>query len=141
MKILIIHHLESEWETAYISATGKTFEELCYEFSDYLEVNYFDKVILTRFEPEHYIIHNSEPLTLFTYSYGWDKYDIEANTDRIWVEGGSHSDFVLIDDWMLDLYGHDVSISGAFDGECIEDLEIALSALQIDYKRIEELII
>lgn len=48
---------------------------------------------------------------------------------------------VLIADWMKKLPSKNVFISGAFDGECIEDLEIALDFLDIDYTRIEKLIV
>ena len=61
------------------------------------------------------------------------------NPDRF-CEGGSHSEAVLIEDWMQ-LSGEDVYISGAFDGECIEDLEIALRHCQVKFSRIEDLIV
>jgi hypothetical protein len=47
---------------------------------------------------------------------------------------------VYIADWMRSLSG-DVYISGAFEGECIEDLEIALSHLRIEFKKVRQLII
>ena len=58
-----------------------------------------------------------------------------------YCEGGYHSEYVLLTDWMRDLKGHEVYISGSFDGECIDDLETALDFLEIPYNRIESLII
>ena len=36
---------------------------------------------------------------------------------------------------------HGVYLAGAFDGECIEDMEIALNALKIKFHRVEDLIV
>lgn len=141
MKTLIIHHLESMWEHGYKRA-GYSYEELLFTFREYLEENYFSRVILTRFEdnylePEHSII--SEFITnVYDYAYGWE--DCEETNNEDFCDGGSHSEKVLITDWMRELSG-EVFISGAFDGECIEDLEIALTHLSVNYTRIEPLII
>ena len=146
MKVLIIHHLQSMWENSY-KKYGTSFEVLCMAFAEHLEENDYDKVILTQlenFEPEYmhyqYGLHFHVNLWV-EYGYGWtwdDTYHIEKDS---WCYGGIHSDVVMVDNWMKDLIGCEVYISGAFDGECIEDLEIALEHLEIDYNRIEELII
>ena len=34
-----------------------------------------------------------------------------------------------------------VHLAGAFDGECIEDMEIALGHLDVDFTRLEEFIV
>ncbi len=142
MKTLIIHHLESIWDDGYRKMSGVSFEELVWKFLDHLETFHYDRVILTRFEscglePEH------EPIShyitdVFEYAYGWEAEELENYPDRF-CEGGTHSEAVLIEDWMK--IDGEVFISGAFDGECIEDLEIALSHLEDPFKRIEELII
>lgn len=142
MKVLIIHHLEPIWQDEY-QKFGTSFEELVEKFHEHLSNETYDLVILTRFEEyrigEDYwqiaqYIHSVE-----TYAYGWEKQNMLDNPDRF-CEGGSHSEAVLIEDWMH-LADHDVYISGAFDGECIEDLEIALTHCGVKFSRIEALII
>lgn len=142
MKTLIIHHLESMWESSYISTGGITYEDLLFKFRDHLEEQEYDRVILTRFEdirfePEHDIIREFVD-ELYDYAYGWE--DNEDTQGEDFCEGGTHSERVYIADWMRSLSG-DVYISGAFEGECIEDLEIALSHLGIEFKKVRQLII
>lgn len=147
MKVLIIHHLEPMWEEGYNRIGRTTFEELQERFAQFLAENEFDRVILTRFEDytagpedgyfEEFLQHVSE---VRDYAYGWDKDCIEGNEERF-CEGGTHSQYVLLDDWMLRLKGCDVTISGAFDGECVEDLEVALTHLEIPFRREQSLII
>lgn len=60
---------------------------------------------------------------------------------RVWPKGGTHSEIILIEEWMQELPKENVFICGAFDGECIEDLEYALDFLEVKYERIEDLII
>lgn len=167
MKILIIHHLETEWEQGY-KRFDTSFEELLERFADYLSENHFDRVILTRFEEwqidaaEYYPIYDYIN-SVKTYSYGHElesflsdeemekaeeiqellddgKHYITSYGTKIY-KGGNHSNVLPSEVWIEELAGHDVYISGAFDGECIEDLEIILNRCQVNYKRIEELII
>ena len=56
-----------------------------------------------------------------------------------WTLGGNHSEVVIVPEWMENLKG-EVFICGAFDGECIEDLEIALKGANKEFKRVEHLI-
>ncbi len=147
MKVLVIHHLEPMWGSGY-SRFGTTFDELQERFLEYLEENEYDKIILTRFEdwtaePAHgYFPELLEKISaVHDYAYGWEAEERENDPERF-CEGGSHSGAVLIDDWMIPLKkAAQVHISGAFDGECIEDLEIALRHLEINFKRIEKLIV
>jgi hypothetical protein len=126
------------WEQAYRNF-GTSFERLVEVFYDHLERNHYDKVILTRFEdhrihePEYELIHLFIDQVV-SYAYGWEEQDLLDNPDRF-CEGGSHSQAVLLEDWMK-IKGQ-VFISGAFDGECIEDLEIALRHLEVKFERIE----
>lgn len=162
-KVLIIHHLEPMWERGY-KDHGTSFEALKEKFACHLEENRYSKVILTRFED--FDISYSEYYQLVdyvdqveTYDYGWclDMLDVEDLDDlqRLskypevyqaedcsrWTSGGNHSEIVWVADWMFDLIGKDVEISGAFDGECVEDLQIALDALGVGYKRLNDLIV
>lgn len=142
-----------------------TFEKLCKKTAKHIRKNGYDKVILTQFEytrlSEHY---EYSPLIgkvtdQHEYGYGWElesfdfenidsaqeKIDsgeiVEDNHGQKIVQGGNHSNVVLVDDWIESLRGHDVYLCGAFDGECIEDMEIALSAVNVNYKRVSKLII
>jgi len=140
---LIIHHLEPEWELGYRKA-GTSLEQLVARFYEHLERNHYDKVILTRSEDN--LFHEPEyaPIAQFidqveTYSYGWEAAFVDETNEHRFCEGGSHSEVVLLEDWMR-IEGK-VFISGAFDSECIEDLEIALRYLNVDFERIESLIV
>lgn len=148
MNILILHHVETIWEPSLIKVGGIDFEELMYSIRDHIDNNDYDKIILTRFEgaelePEHYLIAD-DVSEVQEYAYGWERESFE-DCDHIegvdFCEGGNHSEVVLLEQWQKDLKGHNVSLAGAFDGECIEDMEIALDFLQVEYKRIEDLII
>lgn len=147
MTTLIIHHLESMWESGY-QQFGESFEGLCEKVLLYIQEHEadFDQIILTRFEDNRLEnVHHWTGLADYInqvedYGYGWTKESIEYLDDDDWCEGGQHSEIVMVDEWMKSLRGK-VAICGAFDGECIDDLETALDHLEVDYDRIEELII
>lgn len=168
MKVLIIHHLEPIWNNGY-KKFGTNFDKLLERFSEYLENNIFNKIILTRFEEwkidfEEYSLIAEKIDIVHSYGYGWNlECFYDSSPDDISLDdaqtsldcggsyinsygqevckGGQHSEVVFIPDWIRDLKCNEVFISGAFDGECLEDLEIALNFCQIDYNRIEELIL
>jgi hypothetical protein len=148
MKVLIIHHLEMMWEPGY-NGKNTDFYTLARKTVQYIKRAKPDKVILTRFEDwqpgyEHYESGLADYVTDWEeYGYGWDRemFDDSDEEGIVWADGGHHSEVVLLTDWMRELKGHKVSISGAFDGECIEDLEYALNALNIPFKRVESLIV
>lgn len=142
-KTLIIHHLEKEWESGYRNRY-ETFESLQEKVVRSIKKNKYNNIILTKvfnFAPEDYrydfIAYINQ---IHNYEYGWDKFAMEENPS-CFVPGGSHSEAVLIDDWMQKLPKAGVTICGGFDGECIEDLEIALKYLGIKYRRNNNLIV
>jgi len=141
MKVLIIHHLEEMWQAGY-KKFGTDYESLQELFVEYLTENEFDHVILTRFEDwklgdEHYLI---APFInkVYDYAYAWDAECLENDPDNF-VKGGDHSEAVLITDWIKNLRGHEVYLSGAFIGECLEDIQIALESQGIEPVLIDEL--
>lgn len=148
MRVLIIHHLEPMWESGH-AQFGDTFESLSERFVDHLLENEYDNVILTQFE--HWEPQNEHVLTGIAqfvnqweeYSYGWhlDSFGDYAEPGIDFCKGGYHSEAVALDPWLKNLKGSEVYISGAFDGECIDDLETALEFLKIPYHRIEDLIL
>ena len=151
MKVLIMHHLEKIWDSAMQEHFGTSFHEQAGNIVNHLEFNDYDKVILTRFEDcklgeEHYESGISQYVDdVREYAYGWQLSDYEEHYPDekgvSWCDGGSHSEVVLLEDWVKDLSGDEVHIVGAFEGECIEDLEVALNFLNVDYKKIPGLIV
>ena len=142
MKVLILHHVESMWNES-LKNYGTHIDQVVYDIYEHLQENNYDKVILNRFD-DWKLEECHNPISDYIddiniYAYGWEE-DMFENESQ-YCEGGSHSMVVEIADWMHKLKGCDVDICGAFDGECIEDLEIALEHLGISYNRIENLII
>ena len=160
MKTLIIHHLQPMWENGY-NSFGTSFDELLEKTYNFIAENDFNQIIITNFEADFDLDPEQSSLKYFNYSvhdymYGWeldsDDFDSEnlnlIENDCIavnkwgtkYAKGGTHSEIVEISEWMLNLEG-EVYLCGAFDGECIEDMEIALAHCNIEFNRVEELII
>jgi hypothetical protein len=145
--VLILHHLEPMWETGYKRA-GTSFYRMCEKVIDHLNDHRYKRIILTRFEDskldqQHYeagLANVGMQIDVYEYGYGWDAAQIVDYPDDF-IEGGSHSEAVMIADWMRDLPKAGVYLAGAFDGECIEDMEIALRSLKVKFTRIEDLIV
>lgn len=144
MKTIVIHHVQSIWNNSLIKY-GTSFEEVIENVYNHLLDNYYDDVIITNFEAGFYLDDDQLLLdqfcpAVYDYGYGWDEEALNY-ADWNYIPGGNHSEVVPIDDWMKTLKG-EVYLCGAFDGECIEDMEIALSSLDnIILNRIESLII
>jgi len=150
MKTLIIHHLETMWEYGY-KKFGTTFSDIAEKIVCYLEESCYDRVILTRFEDdsfedEHFdtgLVHYIGEI--YDYAYGWHRDSLDLEDDSKlpddFTEGGYHSDIVYVPDWVKSLKTHQVSLCGAFDGECIEDMEIALTAAEVKFERLNALIV
>lgn len=160
MKTLIIHHLQPMWNQGLIGF-GTSFDEELMKVLDHLDSEYYDKVIVTNFEGTTELEEEQLPILDYTYpqvedyGYGWDYDSVDFTERQIqsieagglvvceygnhWVQGGNHSTIVYVPEWMMELQG-EVYICGAFDGECIEDLEIALTGAGKEFNRINELI-
>lgn|SRR3990167_6229879 len=150
-KVLIIHHFEPCWEDGY-RKRGTSFEELQKKFINHLSRAKYKKVILTRFDDDKM---NGDYLPEFAqkihevknYGYGWEKAEAQdeiencASKPEDWTGGGIHSEVVWLAPFIKELKDKNVIISGVFDGECLEDLEIALKACGVKYKRNETLIL
>jgi hypothetical protein len=168
MKTLVIHHLEPMWQEGYRNQ-GTDFETLCERIGEHISENDYDRIILTRFEsfrldePEYDFLTEQNPyIECKEYGYGWvlesfideDEENIDDIRERIesgeiyelrfgskLADGGNHSEVVMIEDWMESIKSDEVFICGAFDGECVEDLEIALGTLKIEFTRLEDYIV
>jgi hypothetical protein len=149
VKVCIIHHLETMWQPAMKTIFGVDAFEFAENVAEHLRNSFYDLVILTRFEtPQLEGFHYETGLSdfihkVYDYGYGWRKGEIDGRKGKNWVDGGHHSEVVLLTDWLHDLAAKkvDVDLCGAFEGECIEDMEIALSALGVNYKKLNNLIV
>lgn len=144
--VLILHHLEPMWESGY-KRVGTSFDRMCEKVIDHLNEHEYRNIILTRFEDtnldqRHYEVGLGDVghIDVFEYGYGWDAAQLVEDPENF-VEGGYHSEAVLIADWLRMLPKSGVYLAGAFDGECIEDMEIALNALKVKFTRVEDLIV
>lgn len=146
IKLLIIHHVQQMWD-AGLRNKGTSFDEVLWNVYLHIKQNDYDHVIVTNFEAgqmldnEQAILGEFYP-AVYDYCYGWTRADVEDYYDGFdFCDGGGHSEVVLVEDWMRELKGKDVYLCGAFDGECIEDMEYALRSAGVAYKRLNDLII
>lgn len=163
MKVLIIHHVQPRWDYS-LRKFGTSFDEMLEKVNDHLCSTNYNEVIVTNFksyeiEPEQDFVRWS---MVDNYDYGWDMEVVhegeesaikQVNADfanghiytdvhgRRWAEGGLHSEAVIIPDWFDRIVNSEVYLCGAFDGECIEDMEIALRSFGIKFHRLNELIV
>lgn len=168
MKVIIIHHVEPMWSEG-LKSMRVNIQDYLDDIMEHLKESNYDRVILTRFEKmsidsfredndwfwRDYARFMDHELNccyeVEEYGYGWDRamFDLDDSDElpvtlrhgEVICEGGDHSEVVVVDTWMQELLESEVHIAGCFDTECIEDLEIALSHIGIDFKRIEALII
>ena len=145
MRTIILHHVETCWEASLRRIGGLSFDSFASKIAAHIRRAKYDRVILTRFEEDsledaHYESGLDKYISeVEEYAYGWsaDMFDNPAD----YVEGGSHSEVVWVPQWIKELPKKEVYLCGAFDGECIEDMEIALSSCGIKFKRVESLIV
>ena len=134
-EVLIMHHIETMWESA-LRSHGTSLDEVVEKLHNHLESNDYDQVIMTRFEsndfePETQIL--GQWAIVEEYGYGWclDSFVDDIEMDELpddYVEGGNHSEIVYVPEWVKNLRHSVVHLSGAFRGECLEDMEIALDS-------------
>lgn len=149
-KVLIIHHLEECWSRGF-GMHGTSFHNEAEKILDHLRETEYDQVILTRFEDhrlgeEHYDSGIAEYITdVQVYAYGWEHEESKqlGRKGVNWAPSGGHSEIVLLEEWMRVLKRRkaEVFLCGAFDGECIEDMEVALDAVGVSYQRLNRLIV
>ena len=142
MKVAVLHHVQKCWEAGLRNHAGVSLHKWIRAIAKHLHAKQYDKVILTMFDAwQLEDIH--EPISEFIseiheYGFGWDKWAIppkervpyargEIDRGTGWVEGGSHSNIVMVDPWMHTLKLDTVTTIGCFRGECLEDIEIALT--------------
>ena len=145
MRTLVIHHVESMWDSSLMNF-GTNIYEVCQRIIEQIESSNYGRIILTRFEEDvledvHYETGLAEHIqVVHDYGYGWEEGMIDGEEGETWAEGGHHSQIVYLPDWIKAL-SKNVDLCGAFDGECIEDMEIALEACGKNVNRIENCIV
>lgn len=150
MKILLLHHVEARWQKGY-ERYGTDFYEYADNIRNFIEHSDFDRIILVRFEDpelgdEHYVSGLANYIDhVEVYGYGWWRSQMEEQypdgEGTIWADGCWHSEVVLLDDWLKGLRGHQLTIVGAFAGECVLTLTTALDHLGVSYKEEHSLIV
>jgi len=164
MNVLILHHFSSYWENGF-NNEGTSFENEMGKVTDYIKNTNIDQVILPLFEGEetnydHYKLVNicSERgimLKVTEYGYNWRipedeecylEWSKENKEGVDWCKStrddAEEDNIVVIEDWQKELkYANKVLVAGAFEGQCVRDLEDALTAINISYERVEGLIV
>lgn len=162
--ILLLHHFETMWSDGF-KMYGTSFEKCMANVIDYLVFsgNHIDELIVTRFEdhewePEHGpLLSVCESLginvSLEVYGYGFRRcldedesaHDTYPDDDFgvKWCFGDrdhhEDEDILEIDGWHHELKGSHVILGGAFEGECLNDIEKVLSTLKLDVEKFDGL--
>lgn len=164
MKVLLLQHFESYWEES-LKNMNTSFEECMSKVVDFVvSRDDIDKIIITLFEDaelnhEYGLLEkicDDKGITLeaHNYAYAWykdpnpeDSAYPESTRNIDWCPGTrdhhGEEDVIQIDPWQKELKEQNayVFLGGAFDGECVKDQEAALDMLEINYERVEGLIV
>lgn len=165
MSVLVLQHFEEYWREG-LANNGTDFETECQKVLDFiLHQEDLTEVIVTRFEHDDFgnehgnLIELCESkgirATCHEYGYAWSKEGYandlenspyaENNFNKTWCQGTrdyhGEDDVIEIAEWMLPLKREKVYLGGAFEGECIADIEAAFNAIDIDYEEVDGLIV
>jgi hypothetical protein len=142
MKILIIHHVEPQW----VKSFNRDENDYLLDIENHVIHNDYDRIIMTTLEGDGYqfleeICHQHEE-----WSYAWDNPETESewyddcNIDTEDIISSSGHEYTYLYPWIKNLAGHEITILGGADGECLEDLRCALNHLEIEFDEVRELI-
>lgn len=168
-KVLICHHLEPIWQsglqkngTSLKTMCKQVVTFLKHHDVDCVIITQFEADEDSKHHEDYYRLfkfldRRGIQLVWHEYGYGWtldnfvfdDLAAAQAQLDageivtdgygnRI-AQGGTHSEIVLLSDWMLELKNSEILLGGAFMGECLDDMQTAFTALGFDYKLVKEL--
>jgi hypothetical protein len=167
MTTLIAHHLEELWDES-LKRYDTSFDEEVERLSDFIKHSgvEIDNIIVTSFENSEWdeghspLIKTAEdlniPIRLETYGYGMQRVLSDESSMEIypddkenitWCYGerdhherdGEEQDVLDIEEWMGELKGREVILVGAFEGECLNDMETILDNQDIIFHKVEEL--
>lgn len=171
MKVLFCHHLEPIWNEGmkrYGTNIYRMCEKVtCHILENDYDAVIITQFEFNRTDMAHdcyfpifaAIEEKGISIEWHDYAYGWelDSFnfeDVDAAREKLkngeviqdeygtkLAQGGTHSEVVLLEDWIENLKSHEVFLCGAFDGECIEDIQLTFEACGVDYKRLSSLII
>lgn len=145
MKVLVIHHLQSDFADGIQDMFGLHIETVMERLTKFIRKAGFDYVIATLYashQPQ--MVHITSGLISYVnrwvnYDFGWEEGELAGQGIECAPSWGSSQE-VPIERWMKDLRGHSVTICGCFDGGCLTDLESALNFLDIEFNRLEQFI-
>lgn len=141
MRVLILHHVEPEYRDFFNE------EDLFRHLFTHLRRHAYDRIILATLSGVVY----PELIGVISEEYEWDYYWEDPNDPEYaaWYEEYDYDRadvipaptvhrFTHLYPWLKALRGHSVTIAGGLRGECLRDLETALSHLGIRFSRLEE---
>lgn len=158
MNILLLQHFEPYWEDG-LSKLGTDFQTELNKVLDFVNNTDLDLVIITQFESFELNDEHAPLIELCqrkgiqiqqkTYGYAFmrdedaiDRYPL-GELDKTWCYGTrdhhGEEDVLEIEDWHHNLKGHTVYLGGAFEGECLLDKETVLSAIAVDFIKVDGL--
>ena len=148
MKTIIIHHVQEMWHHG-LKQHGSGITEMVAKVYHHLKVNNYDKVIVTNYDSTGELEEVQKVFRFFypkvyDYAYGWERSEVHSDSGLIegidYCEGKIESEIVYMPKWLRALKG-EVFLCGAFNTECIDDMECALLGAEINVTRIDELIV
>jgi len=156
-KILILHHFEPYWDKSS-KEFNTSFEEEMSKILDFVYyVDSISNIIITRFEEsqldhDYYLLQElclskGIKLECRQYGYGFIRQEeseyIESDLNKTWCQGNrdyhGDDDVLILEDWHHKLKGEDVLLAGAFEDECLNDMEAILISVDANYKKLDDL--
>lgn len=159
LNTLILHHFESHWSDG-LAKFSLDMEKMSDQIIDFLSEKRTDinNIIITRFEgvdyePEHtklreYAKEHDIQIRIEEYAYSYypdnftDKQLKTLETVKPTRDNSDEDNILPVDNWQKELKEHNsVSLAGAFEGECVQDMEDILLHVRGDYNKIDELVV
>lgn len=153
---LILHHFESHWNHG-LSKFGLSIENMSDQIIDFLSNKRPDinNIIITRFEGIDFELEHAKiqqfaedknieiRIEEYAYSYYRESFPNSDYDLIIPTRDNSDPDNVLpVMDWQKELKEHkSVILAGAFEGECVRDMEDILLYTRGDFEKIDELVV
>lgn len=155
MKILWLHHFEDYWNSS-LKEFDTNFNKELLKVMNYLENEKIDKVLITRFTENkesdcHYPLisfcnFKNIRIEFKEYGYGFRNDNNEykkKDLGKDWIYGNreehTEKDILPIAEFQKELKNNEVYLGGAFENECLNDVETIMEHLNINYKKIQEL--
>lgn len=141
MKVLVLHHIEPEYQDFFNS------EDLFRELFKHLRRDTYDRIILSTLSGIIYPDLRGTITEHREWDYLWES-PFDAEYESWYSEYGYDRNDVIpvptvhkwtyLYDWIKSLKGHAVTVASGLRGECLLDLETALSHLGISFTRLEQ---